>query len=447
MAYLYEFGKWTNVSEIESLKELVKKIWNERLFVREKAELTEEESDVRYQPFLKFDGNQVKANNFIGFIQNGEEVIEIYPKVFRDILPTPNQSNKYLMLQHIFYWFSYCRKWKFPFNKASLNNRDIVEFPELIINLIANQFLETISRQPLMIYQPVEEALFTPRGTINFTRYINKSLANGNLHSIECDHEPFLFNNKVNQIIKYCARLLLNQSKFQESKRALEEVIFILEEVDDLYCSINDFSKIKLNSFFTDYLDILDSCKLVMSNQLYSNTTNEMFQWSLLFPMEYIFEDFLAGFLEDKFSQSWKVEYQKSDEYLSNRPEVFNMQHDIFLTSKSGSERKIIIDTKYKIRPKDFKSDKKKGVAQSDLYQMVSYAYKRGCSDVIVVYPNIGEELHSSDQFEIISGFVGKEKINVIAMEIPFWSISAFELIEDRLLTTINKLLNNIEAN
>ncbi len=447
MAYLYEFGKWTNVSEIVSLKELVKKIWNERLFVQEKTELTEEESDVRYQPFLKFDGNQVKANDFIGFIQNGEEVIEIYPKVFRDILPAPNESDKHLMLQHIFYWFSYCRKWKFPFNKASLNNRDIVEFPELIINLIANQFLETISRQPLMIYQPVEEALFTPRGTINFTRYINRSLANGNLHSIECDHEPFLFNNKVNQIIKYCARLLLNQSKFQESKRALEEAIFILEEVDDLYCSMNDFSKIKLNSFFTDYLDILDSCKLVMSNQLYSNNTNELFQWSLLFPMEYIFEDFLAGFLEDKFSQNWKVEYQKSDLYLSNRPEVFNMQHDIFLSSKNGSKRKIIIDTKYKIRTKDFKSDNKKGVVQSDLYQMVSYAFKRGCTDVIVVYPNLGDELHSPDVFEILSGFEGKEKINVIAIEIPFWSIRDFELLEERLLTTINKLLNNIEAN
>ena len=48
--------------------------------------------------------------------------------------------------------------------------------------------------------------------------------------------------------------------------------------------------------------------------------------------MEYIFEDFLAGFLENKFSKDWKIEYQKSDEYLSNIPRVFNMQHDMCLS-------------------------------------------------------------------------------------------------------------------
>ena len=78
----------------------------------------------------------------LNFIQNGDEVIEIYPKVFREHFPFPTKNEKALMLRHIFYWFSYCRKWKFPFNQAALNTIDIDEFPELIINLIANQFLE-----------------------------------------------------------------------------------------------------------------------------------------------------------------------------------------------------------------------------------------------------------------------------------------------------------------
>jgi 5-methylcytosine-specific restriction enzyme subunit McrC len=32
--------------------------------------------------------------------------------------------------------------------------------------------------------------------------------------------------------------------------------------------------------------------------------------------MEYIFEDFVAGFLEQHFSKDWHVKYQKSDEYF-----------------------------------------------------------------------------------------------------------------------------------
>ena len=402
MTSLFEYGNWESIKNKNALRQMLKDIWKQRLFVDTNSELTEDESDNHYQPFLQFDDNQIRANNFVGFIQNGEEVIEIYPKVFRQHFVNPTENEKMLMLRHIFYWFSYCRKWNFPFNKASLDTIDIDEFPELIINLIANQFLETISKQPLTMYQEVEEVLITPRGSINFKRYISGSLSHGNFQDIECDYEPFLFDNKVNRVIKYCSRLLMKQTKFSENLRMLQDVVFILDEVEDLHCTLQELDKISLNTFFEDYSVLLDSCKLILSQQLYSSNTYDLSQWCLLFPMEYIFEDFLAGFLENKFSSDWNVEYQKSDEYLSNNPKVFNMQHDIFLTSRHGAKRKVIIDTKYKIRSDNFETDPKNGVAQSDLYQMVSYAFKRGCTDIILVYPNISNNLNGEYSFEIL---------------------------------------------
>lgn len=422
---------------------MLKDIWKQRIFVAEGSELTENEEDNYYQPFLQFNDNQICANNFIGFIQNGDELIEIYPKVFRHNLPNPSEKEKMLMLRHIFYWFSYCRKWNFPFNQASLDTIDIDEFPELIINLIANQFLETVSKQPLTMYQEVQEALVFPKGSINFKRYINSSLSKGNFQDIECDYEPFLFDNKVNRVIKYCSRLLMNQTRVSENLRILQDVVFILEEVDDLHCTVHDIDKISLSKFFENYAVLLGSCKLILSQQLYSSNTYDLSQWCLLFPMEYIFEDFLAGFLENKFSKNWNVEYQKSDEYLSNTPKVFNLQHDIFLTSRHG-EKRIIIDTKYKLRPDNFKMDPKKGIVQSDLYQMVSYAFKRGCSDIILVYPNISENINAPDKFEIISGFDGADKIVVRAVEIPFFSLKDFAGLDTKLFDVLECLLRSI---
>ncbi len=128
-----------------------------------------------------------------------------------------------------------------------------------MISSIANQFLETISNQPLMMYQAVEESLVVPRGSINFKRYISKSLSYGNFQNIECDYEPFLFDYKVNRIIKYCSRLLMNQTKFSESLRVLQEVIFILDEVEEMYCTIHDLESITLNSYFSEYSLLLDS--------------------------------------------------------------------------------------------------------------------------------------------------------------------------------------------
>jgi len=442
MALLFEYGKWRSIKDKNALHQMLKDIWKQRMFVETDSELTEDETDNHYQPFLQFEDNQIRANNFVGFIQNGDEVIEIYPKVFRQLLPNPSESEKMLMLRHIFYWFSYCRRWNFPFNQASLDTIDINEFPELIINLIANQFLETVSKQPLTMYQEVEESLITPRGSINFKRYVNNSLSRGNFQDIECDYEPFLFDNKVNRVIKYCSRLLMNQTRFSENLRILQDVVFILDEVEDLHCSIHDIANIPINTFFSDYSNLLESCKLILSQQLYSSNTYDLSQWCLLFPMEYIFEDFLAGFLENKFSKDWKIEYQKSDEYLSDIPRVFNMQHDIFLTSRNSSKRKIIIDTKYKLRQDNFKTDPKKGVSQSDLYQMVSYAFKRGCTDIILVYPNISEVLNTADNFKVISGFRGADEISITAMEIPFSTLTNFNNLDSMLYETIEAQLN-----
>ncbi|MFN9303219.1 MAG: McrC family protein [Candidatus Kapaibacterium sp.] len=422
---------------------MLKSIWRQSNSADLSEELEENKTDKNYQPFLRFSKNEIRANNYVGFIQTANDLVEIYPKVFRNC---PNKD-KEDMLRHIFFWFSYCRKWKFPFSQAQLDRISIDEFPELIINLIANQFLSTVSNQPLTMYQPVEEAMQTPRGSINFKRYITNSVVSGNFQNIECDYEPFLFDNKVNRVIKYCSRLLMNQTRFTENLQMLQEVIFILDEVEDIPCNSYEVENITLNSFFDEYNQVLDSCKLVLSQQLYSSNTYDLSQWCLLFPMEYIFEDFVAGFLDEKFSNDWKVEYQKSNEYLSSNPKAFNMQHDIFLTSKNTG-RKVIFDTKYKLREKNFKSDIKKGIAQADLYQMTSYAFRRGCTDIFLLYPNITEDINEPDIFEIISGFNTDNRVKIIAMEIPFWTERMLDIneLENSLMKTLAKQIDKLKS-
>ena len=441
---LFEYDKWVKVENSTALFHSLKSIWRQRNFTDLTEELEENENDKNYQPFLRFSNNEIRANNFVGFIQTANDLVEIYPKVFRNC-PDKDKND---MLRHIFFWFNYCTKWKFPFSQAQLDRFSIDEFPELIINLIANQFLETVSNQPLTMYQPVEEAMQTPRGSINFKRYIANSLVRGNFQNIECDYEPFLFDNKVNRVIKYCSRLLMNQTKFAENIQMLQEVVFILDEVEDIPCNSYEVENITLNSFFEDYNKALDSCKLILNQQLYSSNTYDLSQWCLLFPMEYIFEDFTAGFLDHKFSNDWKVEYQKSNEYLSSNPKAFNMQHDIFLTSKTADRRKVIIDTKYKLRSLDFKNDIKKGIAQADLYQMTSYAFRRGCTDILLFYPNITDGLNEPDIFEINSGFSTDERITITAMEIPFWTTENIDItkLENKLYNTLKKQLDKLKT-
>lgn len=442
---LFEYDKWEKVENSSTLFHSLKSIWRQQNLADLTEELEENETDKNYQPFLRFSNDEIIANNYVGFIQTANDLVEIYPKVFRNC----PEKDKNDMLRHIFFWFNYCRKWKFPFSQAQLDKVSIDEFPELIINLIANQFLEAVSNQPLTMYQPAEEAMQTPRGSINFKRYIANSLVSGNFQNIECDYEPFLFDNKVNRVIKHCSRLLMSQTKFAENLQMLQEVVFILDEVEDIPCNSYEVESITLNSFFDEYNKVLDSCELILHQQLYSSNTYDLSQWSLLFPMEYVFEDFVAGFLEQHFSKDWYVKYQKSDEYLATNDlckKVFNMQHDIFLISKH-SGKKIIIDTKYKLRSANFKDDPKKNIAQADLYQMTSYAFRRGCTDIFLLYPNLTDAINEPDIFEISSGFNADQKIKITAMEIPFWTTENLDTttLENNLFRTLKKELDKYQ--
>ncbi len=447
----YEFGNWSDYNKgFESLEKHLIDVWKTRkeLFDEEEIETLinddEEHKKPDYQPFLSLSHkSKIRARNWVGFIQDEDQLIEIYPKVFKQ-----NTPSKESMLRHIFFWMDYCSKIKFPNTQAGLNTDNIDSFPELIIYLMASHIKTILEEKPLSLYQETEERMQMPRGRINFQRYINNSLVNGSWHQLECDHEPFLFDNSVNRIIKYCARLLEQQTKIDSNKNLLRDITFILDEVEDVPCTIHDLQRIKLNAFFEEYHIALDYCKMILEQQLYNAEAYDMKRWTMLFPMELLFEDFIAGFVKEHLDKDWKVEFQKGEIYVVDEPKVFKMKHDIFLTNKETNKetnKTIIIDTKYKLRSASDKADKKRGVSQADLYQMITYAVKRGCKDVVLVYPcSISDAEKSKDEkpvtFKIKSGFDKNHQISISVVELPFWMDGDFDK-----NTIIDALSNNIE--
>lgn len=435
---LFEFGDGVEIDGALELKRYLHRQWEEREILRSNNEEFDEFESTLPQPFLSFDGSVIRARNYVGFIQQDDLHLEIYPKVFGGVKAPDRQ----LMLRHIFFWLDHCSKWKFPFTHSDLapNNLD---FPELIIFLMATSLLETVSSSPLSLYESIEETLYVPKGKINFNRYIRNSLASGMPHRLECDYEPFVFDNKMNRGIKYCGRLLLSRARTTESVKILKELLFVLDEVSDEYCTQADLDRIRLNSFFTTYDQTIGICRMVLQQQLYSGDRDALSQWSLLLRMEYVFEDFLAGFIQKYFSNDWSIVSQASDMKLTSFPPAFLMRHDIFMQSRHTG-RNIIIDAKYKLRPSLSQRDAKQGISQQDLYQVVSYALRRGCTEVILLYPNVAEDTWGdSSSFLVESGFAGKEQIRITATEVPLWSLTNFESLDGLLKKHLEELLKS----
>lgn len=437
----YQTESLNSIEERERLEEFLNDVWLKRAFSFAQEWITDDEVEgnraTKKQPFLQFDGKKFTTKNFVGFIQTADVRIDIYPKVFKKQAVDTKQ-----MTQHLFYWLSYCKKIRFPFLNADLGVDHIDSFPELLIYLISYHIRLQINETPMSMYEQKEEIMTTPRGRIDFKQYIKNGLSSGNWQNIDCLYEPFVYDNRVNQIIKYVCRLLQNLTKHSENRNILEDIIFVLDEVEDRVCTVIDVDSVKLSPLFSDYTDILSWCRLILEQQIHSSEHSESTQWCFLLPMEYIFEDFITGFMEQHFSNKWLVHAQAQDQYLSENPRAFKMKHDILLKSLNDKQRKIILDTKYKLRYFEDTKDAKKGIAQADMYQMISYGLRRGCKNLYLLYPNPLEECREKqDTFEIKSGFSEIPPLSVHALELPFWAFNDFKGLSERLIKVLEKIL------
>jgi 5-methylcytosine-specific restriction enzyme subunit McrC len=152
--------------------------------------------------------------------------------------------------------------------------------------------------------------------------------------------------------------------------------------------------------------------------------------------MEYIFEDFVFGFLSEKWLSVSFNSQSTCYLALNHGDQVFQIRNDIYI------EDKLIIDTKYKIRDK--KDELKEGVSQSDLYQMISYALRRNCTDVLLLYPFMKTAMNTPGQFKIPSQMLVKQ-LNVLvkSLDITFDDIhEADQIIIDRMKELEIEVLN-----
>ena len=404
-------------------------VWQSRnRYIELSEEISEEqqqEPKIQKQRFFDFtvDG-KISARNYVGVVQYDGVRIEVYPKIFAD--DKTGTVKKWQL--NLLYWLTYCRKIKFPFSFADVSKLKFDDYLELLIYVFANYTEEIISQQPYQAYQKVEEETAFLKGRLSFENYTKQNLTTGRWQNFYCIYEPFVYDNLFNRIIKYVTRRLSAISENYLNKEKLNEILFILHDVSDVRCTAEDCEKVKLNPLYEDHKHILELCKLYLSNQVIDMDSEDSKNFCFLVPMEYIFEDFLFGFTSDKWP-SLNIASQSTDYLATNKDsKVFQIRNDIYIKDQ------LIIDAKYKIRATN--DGLKAGVSQNDLYQMVSYALRRNCTNVLLVYPNTQTSLNNPTSFQVSSSMLGEEiNIDVRSLDISFDDIhGADELLKKRIM-------------
>lgn len=420
MINLFEYQNKVDIQDsLEGLEGFLDEIWNSR---EKNSYYSENGNDkIESQRFLQFihKSNELKSNKYVGVIHYQGAKINLLPKIFFDsnknyTVDTEEEINEINQIHnHILWWLSYCRKIKFPNYQASLGSAKS-DFFEVLIYLFSKYTRELLNSSIYQQYEEVNRELSFIKGRLNINKYLSENLSKGKWHKLNCTYDAFVFDKEFNRIIKYVTTLLFNATSNQDNKKNLREILFILDEVSDERATAEQCSRISFNPMFAEFETVRDYCQLFLTNCVSFDYKNDLKLFAFLLPMEYVFEDFIFGFI-DKELENVTAKAQRSDTYL-DEDKAFNLKPDLWLKT---DQKSLIADTKYKIVYSDEK-DPKKGISQNDLYQMLAYAVRFEVNEIILFYPNtIKQWQEEGTELTIKDALADGKEIFVKAFQLP----------------------------
>lgn len=375
------------------------------------------------QQFFQFGyDHTLQARNYVGVVQFEGLRIQVYPKIMRDRQLLDPQ----LQQRNLLFWLSYCQRIRFPFGLAQTATFDSEDTLEWMVYVFANLATELLSNQPLQAYQQLNETTSYLKGQLNMPAYINNQLSTGCWHEFSCKHAPFVYDNLFNRIVKFVATRLRNISTHPFNQNKLSELLFLLDEVSPQSVTAADCEKVSLNALQQDHSHLIQLCRLFLSNEVMDLNDDQSRNFCFLLPMEVVFEDFIAGFIEAHFPE-WKASKQATDYLATNEGKsIFQIRNDLYFPNR------LIVDTKYKTL---YPNDDKFGISQADMYQMVAYALKRNCFRVKLLYPQT-----NNVPFEKTFEVEANSLIKTIFIE-----VKTIDIVFPDLLDAVQKLINASE--
>ena len=361
------------------------------------------------QQFFTFYDKSIKAKNYVGVIRFNDINIQILPKIFEIINDKSCKDQKSIKAInfHLLWWLSECDDELSVLKSNSSWDSISFKFLDILICIYANITKNDIIFNKHQAYVELEENIGTVRGRIDFNKY-SVNLVSGKPHILPCIYDSLEIDNPYNRILKFTSKFLIHKTDNDEIKKILQDIVFILDEVEDVSVTIADCYKVKLSPLNLNMRKIMDFCKMFLSGKTINSSNEELEIYAFLFPMEVLFEKFVRNFIKSNFfltNQISNIYYQNNGdtEYLAKenhakKENAFLLKPDIYIKRKDKKE--IIIDPKYKkiynreesSKYSDMEQEElyrpKSGASAHDIRQMLGYAVRYNVNQISLVYPD-----------------------------------------------------------
>ena len=414
--------------KIFTFREFQKIIYNKnkKIFFKLKKYIKNNNLEDNYE-FFKITKDVIVPQNFVGTIVLDDIQIEILPKI--PLVENNIEAEKIRFLE-ILQSIDYFKEKIFSNSKIEIIDTSILE---LFIHLFIEEVEKIVKKGLIYKYVDKNENLNVFKGKLDINSHIKYNFSHKERFFMKFDE--FSVNSLENIIIKLTIQKLKKISINPKNKESLNKIGYYFENISILESSIENLKYLTFDRMNVYYRNAIQWAKIFLNNQsssIFSTNNGEMA--SILFPMETIFENYIANKLvniiqEKSYNQlTIKVQDNSCSIFSSislNNIKVDNnilrIRPDIVIKNKDAKEI-FILDTKWKILNK---LDDKFKISTEDVYQMLAYVKtysdrnknKYICKKAYLIYPatNMNQStfftkddklIFNTDDFELNIQFV-----------------------------------------
>lgn len=341
-------------------------------------------------------GKVITAKNYVGIITLSDgTTIEILPKIFSAVEDdAAGTKTKRLLVEML----KTLRDSPYKSLQTSSVNIEKMNIFEVFIRMFVDEVFFIVKRGLKCSYETIEENTTFFKGKMKFSQQIKFNHSHKERSFVEYD--AFNANRPENRLLKATLLYLYKHSASSRNRSDIKTLLNYFAEVEASTDYKSDFAKYIPDRNMKDYSTALLWSRVFLMGKSFTSFAGSEVALALLFPMETLFESYIATLLKKKLGcTDFAVSAQDKSYHLFDEPgKKFLMRPDIVVKRKSDGAI-FILDTKWKVLA-DSKANY--GISQADMYQMYAYQKKYGAENVTLLYPQT-EKMLLNENIEFTS--------------------------------------------
>jgi 5-methylcytosine-specific restriction enzyme subunit McrC len=348
----------------------------------------------------------IKASQYVGLIRLRDTTLQILPKIaskgdFDKPEHTPEYQEAVRSAMHnLLVMLSVACDLPLRAQDAAQLHKETGDWLEILTRLFALELHRQFKAGLPHAYVTVEDRLPVIRGSW----LIGKQLARDPHHRTHFDvsYDEFSPDTPLNRIFSLTVDALSRLTQDSYNRRLLLDLRDWLAECRPNRETLqSEFAKVHFTRLNERFRPVFNVARLFWEQRLVQLSTGSTPAFAFVFDMNRLFQDFIGHFLKRHHQSILQGVWQNANILLQSQGEtvhlaertmlgqlagkpVFRLIPDILLLSPS-SDPYIIADTKYKHLYPNLTDG---GVAEGDAYQMLAYARRWNCSQVLLIYPS-----------------------------------------------------------